>query len=102
MKPALAPDQFGARFGLRGLSPREQTVPELLLRQAAELGANVRKGEKLFVDGELELGSFVGDDGAKRMAFKVVANTYRILDSKQRAAEEAPAETAAEPKQLAR
>jgi hypothetical protein len=29
--------------------------------------------------GELELGSFADDEGYKRMAFKVVANTYRIL-----------------------
>lgn len=39
----------------------------------------IKKGTKVFVDGELEISSFEGDDGNKRMSFRVVANTYRIL-----------------------
>lgn len=31
------------------------------------------------VDGELEIASFDGEDGNKRVTFRVVANTYRIL-----------------------
>ena len=48
---------------------------------------NIKKGTKLFVAGELEISSFTGDEGDKRMAFKVVADTYRILGSGRRTAE---------------
>ena len=47
----------------------------------AESVTNIKKGTKLFVDGDLEISAFTGDEGGKRMAFKVVANTYRILGS---------------------
>ncbi len=39
----------------------------------------IQKGTKLFVDGELEIGSFTGEEGEKRMTFRIVANTFRIL-----------------------
>lgn len=41
----------------------------------------VKKGAKVFVDGELEIAAFTGDDGDRRMTFRVVANTYRILSN---------------------
>lgn len=41
----------------------------------------IKKGAKLFVDGELEIASFTGADGDKRVTFRVVANTYRILSN---------------------
>lgn len=47
----------------------------------AESVTNIKKGTKLFVDGDLEISAFTGDEGSKRMTFKVVANTYRILGS---------------------
>ena len=53
----------------------------------AESVVNIKKGTKLFVAGGLEISSFTGDEGAKRMAFKVVADTYRILGSGKRTAE---------------
>lgn len=31
------------------------------------------------VNGELEITAFAGDEGEKRMTFRVLANTYRIL-----------------------
>jgi len=37
------------------------------------------------VDSELEIASYAGDDGAKRVNFRGVANTYRILGSGRRA-----------------
>jgi hypothetical protein len=46
----------------------------------------------VFVDGELEIGSFTAEEGGKRMTFRIVASTYRILDNGRRAiANEAPA-----------
>ncbi len=50
----------------------------------AESVNNIKKGAKLFVDGELEISSFEGDDGNKRMTFKVIASTYRILGNGRR------------------
>ncbi|KKK66327.1 hypothetical protein LCGC14_2965210 [marine sediment metagenome] len=50
----------------------------------AESVSNIKKGAKLFVAGELEISSFAGDDGNKRMAFKVIADTYRILGNGRR------------------
>ena len=47
----------------------------------AESVTNIKKGTKVFVDGELEISSFTSDEGDKRMTFRVVAETYRILDS---------------------
>jgi single-stranded DNA-binding protein len=49
--------------------------------------SNIKKGAKLFVVGELEISSFEGDDGNKRMTFKVIADTYRILGNGRGAAE---------------
>ena len=53
----------------------------------AESVANIKKGSKLFVCGELEISSFTGDEGGKRMTYRVVADTYRILGSGKRTAE---------------
>jgi single stranded DNA-binding protein len=45
----------------------------------AESVRNIKKGAKVFVEGELELGAFDGEDGKKQMTFRVLANTYRLL-----------------------
>ena len=66
----------------------------------AESVTNIKKGTKLFVAGELEISSFTGDEGGKRMAFKVVADTYRILGNgrrTQKEEEELPSEEGAQP-----
>jgi len=58
----------------------------------AESVKNIKKGAKVFVDGELELGAFDGEDGKKQVTFRVLANAYRILGNKRSAeADEAPA-----------
>jgi single-strand DNA-binding protein len=59
----------------------------------AEGLAAIRKGTKVFVDGELEIASFTGEDGNKRMTFRVLADTYRILGNGRR---EQDGETAAD------
>lgn len=64
----------------------------------AESVTNIKKGTKLFVAGELETSSFTGDEGGKRMTFRVVADTYRILSGGKRAQEEeSPLEDDAQP-----
>lgn len=52
----------------------------------ADSVTHIQKGTKLFVVGSLEIRSFEGEDGGKRMAFQVLADTYRILDRGRRAA----------------
>jgi single-stranded DNA-binding protein len=41
--------------------------------------SDIKKGTKVFVDGELEMSAFTGEEGTKQMAFCVIAETYRIL-----------------------
>jgi len=43
--------------------------------------SGIKKGTRVFVDGELEIASFTETDGDRQMTFRVVANTYRILDA---------------------
>ena len=58
----------------------------------AESVRNIRKGAKLFVEGELDLNAFDGQDGKKQMMFRVLANAYRILGNGRRTeANETPA-----------
>lgn len=45
----------------------------------AESVTHIKKGSKLFVVGALEIAAFADDLGEKRMTFRVVADTYRIL-----------------------
>jgi single stranded DNA-binding protein len=57
----------------------------------AESVRNIKKGAKLFVEGELDLNAFAGDDGKKQMTFRVLANAYRLLDNRRPAeADETP------------
>lgn len=49
---------------------------------------NIKKGAKVFVDGELEIGAFAGKDGKKQVTFRVLANAYRLLGTGRQTAEE--------------
>lgn len=49
----------------------------------AESVTGIKKGTKMFVEGDLELGSF-SEDGKKQMTFRVLANAYRILGNGHR------------------
>lgn len=53
----------------------------------AESVRNIKKGAKLFVEGELELNAFDGQDGKKQMTFRVLANAYRLLGNGRTAGE---------------
>jgi single-stranded DNA-binding protein len=45
----------------------------------AESVTVIKKGTKLFIQGELEISSFTTAEGNKQMSYRVTAETYRIL-----------------------
>jgi single-stranded DNA-binding protein len=67
------------RLAVRNRDGETNYFPVRCFGKLAEGIASIQKGTKLFVEGELEIAAFDGDDGGKRMTFRVVANTYRIL-----------------------
>jgi single-strand DNA-binding protein len=74
----------GKRYGDFRLAVRDREeethfYPVRCFGKLGESVTNIKKGAKLFVAGELELGSFDDEEGRQRMTFKVVADTYRIL-----------------------
>lgn len=54
----------------------------------AESVTAIKKGAKLFVEGELEITAFEGAEGGKQMKFRVVANTYGNLDNGHQSGED--------------
>ena len=83
----------GSRYGDFRLAVRDRNdethfYPVRCFGKLGESVTNIKKGAKLFVAGELELGSFDDEEGRKRMTFKVVADTYRILNGGRSQAKE--------------
>lgn len=81
--------ESGSRYGDFRLAVRSRNDESIYfpVRCFGKLGdsvRNIKKGTKLFVVGGLEISSFEGDDGNKRMTFKVIADTYRILGNGRR------------------
>ena len=72
---------------MRDRNGKTNFFPVRCFGKLAESVTNIKKGAKLFVAGELEISSFTSDEGGKRMTFRVVADTYRILGSAKRTAE---------------
>lgn len=79
------------RLAVRNRHGETTFFPIRCFGKLAESVVNIRKGVKLFVDGELEISAFEGAEGGKRMTFRVVANTYRILNNGRRPEEDQPA-----------
>jgi single-stranded DNA-binding protein len=67
------------RLAVRNREGETNYFPIRCFGKLAEGIMGIKKGTKVFVDGELEIASFAGEDGDKRMTFRVVANTYRVL-----------------------
>lgn len=67
------------RLAVRNRQGETNFFPVRCFGKLAESVMAIKKGAKLFVEGELEISSFEGLEGGKRMTFRVVANTYRIL-----------------------
>lgn len=79
-------NQYGDfRLAVRNRAGETTYFPVRCFGKLAEGLTAVKKGAKLFVEGELEITSFAGEEGGKRMTFRVLANTYRILGSGRRA-----------------
>ena len=80
--------ESGKRYGDFRLAVRDRNgettyFPIRCFGKLAEGVGAIKKGTKLFVPGELEISSFTGDEGQKRMTFRVVAETYRILGGRR-------------------
>jgi single-stranded DNA-binding protein len=67
------------RLAVRNRSGETTYFPVRCFGKLAAGLVGIMKGTQVFVDGELEVSSFDGEDGNKRMTFRVVANTFRIL-----------------------
>jgi single-stranded DNA-binding protein len=39
----------------------------------------VKKGAKVLVEGRLDISEYTDEEGQKRMSFRVLADTYRLL-----------------------
>ncbi len=76
------------RLAVRNRQGETTYFPVRCFGKLAEGITGIKKGTKVFVDGELEVSSFEGDDGNKRMTFRVRANTYRILANERKSAPE--------------
>lgn len=67
------------RMAVRNRDGETMYFPVRCFGKLAEGLKGIKKGTKVFVDGELEIASIEDEEGSKRMTFRVVANTYRIL-----------------------
>jgi single-stranded DNA-binding protein len=87
--------QYGDfRLAVRNRQGETNYFPVRCFGKLAEGLTAIRKGARVFVEGELEMSSFVGDAGEKRMTFRILANTYRILGNGRFAATGENAEVA--------
>ena len=82
-------------FRLAVRDRKDETIyfPIRCFGKLAESVVNIKKGARVFVDGDLEISSFEGEEGEKRMTFRAIANTYRILGSSRTTAAPEPSGT---------
>jgi single stranded DNA-binding protein len=73
-------NQYGDfRLAVRNRQSETNYFPVRCFGKLAEGLSAIQKGTRVFVEGDLEISAFTGEDGEKRMTFRVLANTYRIL-----------------------
>jgi single-strand DNA-binding protein len=72
------------RLAVKNRQSETTYFPVRCFGKLAEGMANIKKGAKLFVTGDLELSTFTNEEGKKQVSFRVLADTYRILDSGRR------------------
>ena len=75
------------RLGVRSRQGEAHYYPVRCFGGLVEGTSGIRKGTRVFVEGDLEISSFTNDDGDNRMAFRVLAGTYRILERKSQTGE---------------
>jgi single-stranded DNA-binding protein len=67
------------RMAVRNHTGETLYFPVRCFGKLAEGVSHIKKGTKLFVQGDLEIASFADSDGDKRMTFRVVASAFHIL-----------------------
>ena len=82
--------ESGTRYGdfhlaVSGRKEGDETsfFPVRCFGKLADGLAGIQKGTKVFVTGDLEISSYEADDGTKRMGYRVIADTYRILSNER-------------------
>jgi len=57
-----------------------RTDPDVIMfGKLAETCDKVKKGAKVLVDGRLDISDYTDKEGQKRMTFRILADTYRLL-----------------------
>jgi single-strand DNA-binding protein len=70
-----------ADFTLAVSRTKEHTTffPVRVFGKRAETCEKVKKGPKVLVEGTLDISEYADEEGQKRMTFRVLADTYRLL-----------------------
>jgi single stranded DNA-binding protein len=70
-----------ADFTLGVSRTKDQTTffPVRVFGKLAETSENVKKGAKVLVGGKLDISEYTDKEGQKRMTFRILADTYRLL-----------------------
>jgi single-strand DNA-binding protein len=64
---------------------KDQTTffPIRVFGKLAESCENVKKGTKVLLDGKLDISEYTDKGGQKRMTFRILADTYRLLQTQR-------------------
>jgi single-strand DNA-binding protein len=70
-----------ADFTLAVSRTKEQTTffPVRVFGKRAEACERIKKGAKVLVEGRLDISEYTDEEGQKKMTFRVLADTYRLL-----------------------
>src|SRR5688572_1426980 len=68
------------RLAVRNRQGESQYYPIRCFGKLAESVNNIKKGTKVFIVGELEISAYTDPEGKKQMSFRMLADTYRILE----------------------
>ena len=61
-------------------------------KQAEAIGNNVTKGQRLLVEGRLQIRSYEGKDGNKHWITEVVAHNFEFIEKKEKGSTSEPAQ----------
>ena len=70
-----------ADFAVAVSTAKDQTTffPIRAFGKLADTCENVKKGVKVLVEGRLDISDYTDKEGQKRMTFRILADTYRLL-----------------------
>ena len=66
-------------LGVSRTKDRTTFFPIRVFGKLAETCENVKKGVKVLVEGRLDISDYTDEEGQKRMTFRILADTYRLL-----------------------